>query len=388
MNPFRRSFLVTFGLLLLVAVSFAGGYLLHDTIGGLQPGFPIFSQAYEILTRNGLKDLPAGPAPEYGMIRGLLQAYNDPYTIFVEPAQHELEGNALQGSFGGIGVNMEKDAQGNWLLYPFPDGPAQKAGVQDGDRLLAVEAMQITAETTAEAIQSAVRGPAGQRVSITIGRVPDFTPQTFEIRREEIPLPSVTWRLAPDEPRAGIVQVNLITAQTAEEIQRAVEDLQGRGAQDFVLDLRNNPGGLLTAGVDIARLFLKDGVVIQQQYRGRDVETFEVKKPGPLADLPLIILINKGSASAAEIVAGSLQARQRARLVGEASYGKDTVQLVFDLKDGSSLHVTSARWWVPGLEPPLGGVGLQPDVPVQPAADPNGPDPAVQAAVQALLEPK
>jgi carboxyl-terminal processing protease len=162
--------------------------------------------------------------------------------------------------------------------------------------------------------------------------------------------------------------------------------------------LRDNPGGLLTAGVDVARLFLKDGVVIEQQYKGRDVETFHVEKPGPLADLPLTVLINGGSASAAEIIAGAIKAHRRAMLVGETSYGKSTIQLVFDLKDGSSLHVTAARWWIPGLEAISGlenfsrpenvyqGKGIEPDIRIGPASDPANRDPAVAAAIAVLVQ--
>jgi carboxyl-terminal processing protease len=177
----------------------------------------------------------------------------------------------------------------------------------------------------------------------------------------------------------------VVAASTPDEIQRAVEDLKQRGATAFVLDLRDNPGGLLDAGVNIARLFLKEGVVMQQQYRGQEVKTFEVEKPGPLADLPLAVLINKGSASAAEIAAGALQAHKRADLIGEPSYGKDSIQLVFTLQDGSSLHVTSAHWWVPGLQTPVGQNGLQPDILVDPAGSVAGSDPYLQAAIRRLL---
>jgi carboxyl-terminal processing protease len=181
----------------------------------------------------------------------------------------------------------------------------------------------------------------------------------------------------------GIIKVNLIAASTPDEIQQAVADLQARGATHYVLDLRDNPGGLLTAGVDIARLFLDEGIVMQQQYRGKDVETYEVKRPGPLNDIPLAVLINHGSASAAEIAAGALQLHRRAPLIGSPSFGKDTIQLVFVLQDDSSLRVTSARWWIPGLEPAVGDAGLQPDIPVTPSDDPNI-DTALQAAIQAL----
>jgi carboxyl-terminal processing protease len=170
-------------------------------------------------------------------------------------------------------------------------------------------------------------------------------------------------------------------------VLKAAQDLQGRGAAALVLDLRDNFGGLLTAGVDTARLFLRQGTVIEQQYKGKAVETFRVEKPGPLAEIPLAILINQHTASAAEIIAGALQAQGRARLVGAPSYGKDTIQLVFNLKDDSSLHVTSARWWIPDLAAPLGGNGLQPDVLVESGPEADKPDAVLQAAMELLFTP-
>jgi carboxyl-terminal processing protease len=162
--------------------------------------------------------------------------------------------------------------------------------------------------------------------------------------------------------------------------------MQSRGASAFVLDLRENFGGLLKAGVDTARLFLHDGVIIQQQYRGKGMETFRVEKPGPLAGIPMVIFVNGHTASAAEIIAGSLKAQGRAKVIGSPTFGKDTVQLIFDLEDGSSLHVTAAHWWVPGLEPPLAGHGLQPDILVE--EEPASQETAEKAAVRSLFGTK
>ena len=370
-------------LVLLVLGAFLAGYLFHERLVGTDD-FSLLDEAYRLVKDHGLNPPPPDPAMEYGMIRGMLQAYGDPHTAFFEPAQHELQSNALEGKFGGIGVQLEKDSQGFWVLFPFPDSPARHAGIQDGDHLLAVEALKIDPQTPVDTIQSAIRGPVGEEVAVTIGRPPDFTPVEVSIEREEIQLPSVTWRLDTTRPEIGIIKINLIAASTPDEIQNAVQDLKSRNASRFILDLRDNPGGLLTAGVDIARLFLKEGVVMQQQYRDQDVQTYRVERPGPLSDIPLTVLINQGSASAAEIAAGALQVHKRAPLVGTQSYGKDTIQLVFSLKDDSSLHVTSARWWVPGLEP-IGGVGLSPDIPVDLSQATADTDPILQAAIQYLL---
>lgn len=386
---FKRSFFITLGIVSLLVLAFGAGYFFRDYRSSALERFTIFASAYEILQKNGLKEIPTdGPDIEYGMIRGMLEAYGDPYTIFVEPTRHELDTNALQGSYGGIGVELMQDSEGRWLLYPYPDSPAARAGVLEGDWLVAVDGTQILPETSAEELQSAIRGPVGRRIRLTIAHLLDTSPVEISIRREEIAIPSLTWRLDSDDPRVGIIDINLIAASTTKEIQDAVEDLQNRKAAYFVLDLRSNPGGLLTAGVDIARLFLKDGVIIQQQYRGRDVETFRVERPGPLSDIPLAVLIDGSSASAAEIIAGALQAHNRAILVGSPSFGKDTIQLVFNLPDDSSLHVTAAQWWIPNLEYSLSENGLQPDILVTPPSVDSSPgqDDVLQAAVTALTQ--
>jgi carboxyl-terminal processing protease len=385
MKDFKQAYLFTLALVLFTALGFAGGVLLSPRLQVSGGEWPILHQAYQILVDNGFKPAPQSPGLEYGMIRGMVQAYDDPYTQFVEPIQHELESNTLQGSFGGIGVRIGRDSDNNVILYPLPDGPAKQAGLLEGDRLLMIEKLEIASETTDEQVQAALRGPVGERVKITIARAPDYQPVELSIKRAEIPLPSVTWHLDPDSPTLGVIEVNVVAASTPDEIQKAVEDLRTRGAEGYILDLRDNYGGLLTAGIDTARLFLKEGVIIEQQYKGRDVESYEVEKPGPLAEIPLAILVNKNTASAAEIIAGALKAHGRAKLIGESTYGKDTIQLVFDLKDGSSLHITSAHWWIPGLAPMLQGTGVQPDVTIMNTDGSSGPDPAERAAADLLL---
>lgn len=340
------------------------------------------NEAYNLLEKNALNSLPTPPAIEYGMIHGMTQAYGEPHTVFVEPPQHELQTNSLAGKYGGIGVRMGKDGQGFYVLYPIPDSPAIKAGIQEGDRLLGVNDLPITTDTSEETIAATVRGPVGEKVTIKVGRAPDYTPIAFKIARQEIALPSVTWHLDASEPRLGVVEVNLIAETTPDEVLKAVKDLQGRGAQAFALDLRNNGGGLLDSGIKIARLFLRDGVIIEEQYKSQNAKTYRVEKPGELVDLRLVVLVNENTASAAEIIAGALKANQRAVLVGTQTYGKNTIQSVFTLSDQSSLHVTVARWWIPGVDFPVDGHGLLPDI--APAAD-GTTDPVIAAAIQSLF---
>lgn len=381
---FKRAYLLTIIILMVAAVGFAAGYVVNSAINDSSSDWQILNSAYRILRDNGWKDLPTDPALEYGMIRGMVQTYDDPYTIFVEPVQHELQSDTLAGSFGGIGVRLGNDSQDRVVLYPIPGGPAENEGILEGDRLVSVDELVITTETAIETIQAALRGPVGEWVEIRIIRAHDSTPLQFRIKRAEIPLPSVTWHIDPDEPRLGVIEVNVVASSTPDEIVNAVGDLSQRGADVFLLDLRDNYGGLLTAGIDTARLFLDQGEIIQQQYRGKDAEVFRVEKPGPLKDIPLTVLVNHNTASASEIIAGALQAHQRAQLIGSSTYGKDTIQLIFDLEDGSSLHVTSAKWWIPNLEPSFGSNGLQPDIVIETDGT-DGPDPFIQAATTLLL---
>ncbi len=381
---FKRAYFYTLIIIFFTIGGFAGGYLVKSIAESSGDSWQILEQAYQILNKNGLKDMPETRRLEYGMIRGMLQAYDDPYTIFVEPAQHELESNSLEGKFGGIGVRLGRDNEGHVVLYPLPDSPAEAAGIRENDRLIKVDDLHITPETEIDVIQAAIRGRVGQWISITIARPPDYNQMEVKIKRAEIPLPSVTFHIDADEPRLGVIEVNRIAASTPDEIKAAVEELSQRGASAFVLDLRDNAGGLLTSGIDVARLFLKSGEVIEQQYKDKEIEKYSVNKPGPFADTPLVLLINHNTASAAEIVAGAIKAHQRAKLVGNSTYGKNTIQLVFDLKDGSSLHVTAARWWIPGLDPPIDGNGVTPDIMIE-DHDQNGPDTALLTASRLLF---
>ena len=389
MKEFKRAYLWTLLAVALLFGSFLGGFVTHGfllRIGRLGGEFPLLQQAHSILSNHAYSDLPESRPLQYGMIRGMLQAYGDPFTTLLEPVQSELESHSLQGHFGGIGVRLGNDAQGFIVLFPFPEGPAAQAGVLEGDRLMAVDELVVSLDTPLDIIQAAVRGPVGKAVALKLGRPPDYSAIEVTIMRQEIPLPSVTWHLEPSQPQVGVVEINIIAASTPGEIEKAVAELQGRGASHFIIDLRNNGGGLLSAGMDTARLFLEDGVVMQQQYRGKDVETFRVQVPGALSGIPLAVLVNQNTASAAEIIAGALQAHARATLVGTPTFGKDSIQLIFELQDGSSMHVTAAKWWIPGLEQPEGASGLQPDVLVE-AENPHT-EAYIEAAIQALLQEK
>jgi len=379
----RQVFVFTVILIFFIIISFVGGFFMHQALTKGQ-GFALLQQAFQILSDNGYKELPQTTQLEYGMINGMLQVYDDPYTILLQPAQNELQSDQLAGKFGGIGVRMEKDTAGNVIIYPIPGSPAQKAGIQEGDFLQSVDNLQVTKDTSMEDIQAAIRGPVGEKVNIVVLKAPQYSTQkSFDVQREEVPLPSVTWNFAPDYPKVGVIQVNIIAATTPDEVTNAIKDLFARGAGYFVLDLRNNSGGLLEEGFDTASLFLPKGAVLDQQYRGKPLKALQSSKDGPFTGIPLTVLVNHNSASSAEIISGMLQINGRAVLVGSPTYGKYSIQLVFDLKDGSSLHVTAAHWWIPGLETSTAGQSLQPDISV-PEEQSNQPS-TLETAIQALL---
>jgi len=369
-------------LLLLIALSlaFMAGYFTHAQWDSPETDLPVLFEAMGILERHALDDLPEEPTLEYGMIRGMLEAFGDPHTRFTEPVQTELNNDNLEGSYGGIAATLSRDPDGFILLYPFPDGPAYEAGIIAGDRLILVDEMNIAPETPTDEAVAALRGPEGDPVSLTITRPPGHQEYSFEIKRENIPIPSVTWHTAPAEAKLGVVKVNLIAASTADEIEEAVADLKSQGAEYFALDLRGNGGGLVDAGVNIASLFLEDGDILQEQYRDKPVNTYEVEKPGSLIDIPLVVLVDPYTASAAEIVAGALQAHARAPIIGTHTFGKDSIQLAFELGDASSLHITAAKWWIPGLDIDIAKTGLAPDIEVAPGEE--NQDTAIEAAIQ------
>ena len=335
----------------IVILSIAIGYFGRGIITRYRGGFQLLNEARDILLENTILEVPPEPALEYGMIRGMLAVMDDPFTHFVEPAVHEIRTNELTGRFGGVGVRLERDTRSNWRLYPLPDSPALAAGIQDGDLLLAVDDISITSETEELDLVTAIRGPEGENVKLIIQR--HGQERTFEIKRQWVPLPSITWNLLPEAPEIGLLKVNRIAETTADEMQAGIESLVDQGAEALIIDLRDNGGGLVDAGVKIARLFLESGEIINQTFKGEGVKTFQVDQPGPFIDQPLVLLINGNTASSAEIFAGALAAHQRAILVGTPTFGKTSIQYIFELGDGSSVNITSGRWWVPGQDFPL-----------------------------------
>jgi carboxyl-terminal processing protease len=336
-------------------------------------------------------DVPDMQHVAWGAIRGALGTLNDPHTTFLEPQPRQREIEELSGRFGGIGAYITQAEDGSIVLDPMPGLPAELAGIQKGDVVLRVDDTEVTQEMTADDVVALVRGKVGTKVRLTLRRAGQAEPLTFEIERQEIPSPSVEWRMLEGPGNIGYIRIGIFSGRTAQEVEAALEELQALGMTRLVLDLRGNGGGLLDAAIDVASEFLPDGVVAYQVEKGPAgsqavaENPFPVKAGGGFTEPPMVLLVDGGTASASEIVSGALQDRGRAKLVGQKTYGKGSVQSVYDLSDGSSVHITFAKWLTPNRRQ-IDAVGLAPDVEVALGEEDRnqGRDPQLERAVEVL----
>jgi carboxyl-terminal processing protease len=362
----------------LAVLAFGAGYATHSLTHPGMGAFPLVDEAIGLLKAHYLRVLPDPLVQQRGMIRGMVEALNDPYTVYVEPTGHELETDTLSGEYGGIGAGLFRDTEGAVRLEPTPDGPAARAGVVEGDVLLAVDSVRAATFTDLNDLIAAIRGPVGSRVTLTLsGRSPGDPDFDIEIVRAVIELPSATGYLLPEDETIGVIAVSVFSEKTPDEILREYRDLTARGAKGFVLDMRGNGGGLLDSAVSVSRLFLRSGLIVVEHRSDASEERYSAQSPGELDEVPLAVLVDGATASAAEVVAAALQQNDRAPLIGAPTFGKGSVQVILPLSDGSSLHVTSAEWYTPD-DVTLDGVGLEPDIRVDRAAD--GKDTPLSAA--------
>lgn len=385
----QRKILAVIGLLSLIAIALGVGYisypLLHPAAEpvavGEQPpvaqepvDMGLYWEVWHLLDRDFYGDPPDAARQVHSAVRGLVDSFDDPYTYFVEPQPRELERDQLRGSFGGIGAFIEPVEDG-YILKPMRGQPAAEAGVEDGDLLLFVDDVEITPALTLDEITALVRGPVGEAVRLLVRRTADDASHSEElaivVTRSLIETPSVTWEVREDGKgdKVGVIAQSIFSERSAEEMRTAINELTADGADRFILDLRGNPGGLVTAAVEIADMWLDEGLILIEEKADGSRTTFEAQ-PGQLtANAPLMVLVDGASASAAEIVAGALQDQGRAQLVGQQTFGKGSVQLIHELSDKSSLHVTNAEWLTPNGHA-ITGAGLTPDQPVAEGEDP------------------
>jgi carboxyl-terminal processing protease len=352
----------------------------------IPPEFEVFWEAWTFIEQEFYGQVPVDQDRVYGAIRGMVNTYNDENTAFIEPGRAAIFREDVSGSFEGIGAAVRMDELGRLIIAePFAGRPAAEAGLVRGDVVLAVDGTTLQGLSLYEAI-SLIRGPAGTTVELSISR--DGVDEPFEVSviRARIEIEVVeSDRLGDD---IGYIRLTEFSRGSTGKMVEAIKELREQGElKGLILDLRDNPGGLLDESIFVSSQFVTEGVITIERLKGGEEQKFEAQPGGAAPDLPLVVLVNRGSASASEIVAGAIQENGRGTVLGEQTFGKGTVQIPHTLSDGSELRVTIAEWLTPSGKQ-ISGEGIVPDVYVERTQEDfvEGQDPQLERAVEYLLE--
>ncbi|MGZ9235293.1 MAG: S41 family peptidase [Anaerolineales bacterium] len=351
----------------------------------LQTLFTPFWEAWNIVHKQYVEQPVDDQVLMQGAIRGMMEALGDEQTFYMEPELYQSESSSLQGEYEGIGAYV--DTQGDFLtiVSPIEGSPAEQAGLLPGDKVIAIDGEDMTGVTPEEA-RLKVLGPEGTTVTLTVTREGESEPLKFVITRAQITIHSAEGEMLENE--IGYIDINTFGDRTTPELRNALDDLLKQNPVGIVIDLRNNPGGYLTTAVEVTSEFVDDGVVLYEVYGDGRRDTHRVLGNGRATDIPLVVLINEGSASASEILAGALQDYGRAKLVGVKSYGKGSVQNWVPLSNNQgAARVTIAKWLTPNEQVIDNHVGLTPDVFVEITQEDftAGRDPQLDVAMETLL---
>lgn len=361
--------------------------------------FSLFWEVWDRLQRDYFaKDKIDEEALIYGAIRGMVGAVGDPYTEFLPPAKQKTLVEDLSGSFEGVGIHIGFKGSQLAVVTPVAGSPAERAGVKAGDFIVYIKdndrkidrgTVGITLE---EAVQ-AIRGPAGTKVTLTLTREGTEKPFNTDIVRDKIQVPSVELKFVDkDGKRVPHLKLFSFGEETNREWDKAIKQIidtcggipgKNSKCEGIVFDMRNNSGGFLNGSVYIGSEFLKSGTIVIQEHSSGAKDTLAVNRTGKLIDVPIVVLVNKGSASASEIVAGALQDHKRAKIVGDTTFGKGSIQESRELSGGAGLKVTTARWLTPNGTW-VNEKGLEPDVKVEDKAD-TEEDEQLDRAIEELL---
>jgi carboxyl-terminal processing protease len=319
-----------------------------------------------------------------GAINGMMEALGDKHTSFMDEQTYESANDELAGSYEGIGAYVDTTAEYLTVISPIEGSPAEKAGILPGDMIVKIDGEDMTG-VDGELARRKVIGPAGSTVILTVVRKDTLEPLEFTIVREEIIIKSATGEMLADN--IAYVQINMFGEKTTPELQAVLQELLAQNPRGLILDLRNNGGGYLDTSVEVASQFLPSGVVLYEKFGNGEQNEFNVIPGGLATEIPMVVLINEGSASASEIVAGALQDYDRAKLVGVVSYGKGSVQNWVPLSnDQGAVRVTIAKWYTPN-DHTIDGKGLTPDVYVPMTEEDYLAelDPQLDTAIETLL---
>ena len=320
----------------------------------------------------------------YGATSGLVDALDDPHSIFFTPEEAQIFEENLSGTFEGVGMEIGIKENQLVIISPLDNTPAQKAGLLPGDRIIKIDE-QLTQSLNLEQCVQFIRGPKETTVTLTVSRENSFQEKEFMLTRAKIEIPTIKWEF--EEPDIAYLKIYHFYGNTTQEFNHSSLDILSHPSiKKIVLDLRNNPGGYLNTAKDIAGWFLEPGQVVAiEQFSADNNNTITAQGNGKLANYPIVVLINQGSASAAEILAGALRDNREIKLIGEKSFGKGSVQEPINLEDSSMLKLTIAKWLTPN-ETSIDNTGLIPDIKVEMSEEDyqNDRDPQLDKAIEII----
>ncbi len=355
--------------------------------------FGLFWRTWDLLSKEYIDKKALDPQKLfYGAISGMVASLGDPYTVFLVPEAQKSTREDLGGSFDGVGIELGFNPEKRLVVIaPLSKTPADKAGILAGDLITKIDSKDTTGMNLPDAVKL-IRGLKGTAVNLDILRAGLSEPKTYTLTRDTIIVKSVevSFKDTKSRKKVALIKLSRFGERTNDEWNSAVAEILSAKAQAVILDVRNNPGGFLESAVFIVSEFLDGGDAVLQESNDGVKIPYKVNRAGKLLNIPLEVLINKGSASASEIVAGSLQDRKRAVLIGEKSFGKGTIQQAQELENGTGIHITVAKWLTPNSRWVNELGGLSPDVLVElPKASEGQPldsakDPQLDKALELL----
>lgn len=362
---------------LVILAAFAGGFFSGHANQIKRDGLNLdqFWSVFSLIQRKYVHSVDANMAAE-GAAKGLVESLGDPYSAYLPPADKKNLDDELKGEFEGIGAELTQKDSLIVVVAPLSGSPAEAAGLRAQDYILEVDG-QSTVDMTLNAVVQKIRGPKGTSVKLLVGSDGTDTVTELTITRSSIQVKSVTWKMIDS---VGYIEISQFGEDTVALAKQAAKELAAKNPKAIVMDLRNNPGGYLNTVAPIAGLFIPPSVVVIEKYK--DDKTDEIRSTDvPLMPTtPLFLLVNEGSASASEILAGALQDYKRATLVGHKTFGKGSVQDLVPLKDGAALRITIAEWLTPNRRA-INKIGIEPDIKVE-GDKKDGADPILDKALE------